>query len=828
MSESDFPSRPLEQQAYSPISKYGQISIAEQLARLEEIRTGGHRPSYRPEVPSPESQWGQIQEGFSQVESDLSWQLRQIPPDEPRHPQRPLSPDQYGRSWVQEYREKQRMRKVAQEARAQAEADLQRLLKEREEAQARAQEQERLAAKAAERLRKLEEAEQEALRTAARNQQRREQRVLDAQVEAAKSEAEKMAELLESFQNPPAAPSKPDITERPAAEPAVPIAHAPAYEQVAVKPAVAERVAPQAPTTPTPALPQSLPQVSTSPAPLPAVSRQSSQGIPQVQPVSGQPRTSSRIFADPHGATGLKPTSKPVASSFAQSDAAVGGKPDGDSTQPIKVSPIDSLADAADDRALADQLALASEARPVSPPAYVSAPATAAPSKPAPSALPARYEASAAHSSQQRGGTPQYPAGSATTVQRLQQPANVTTQVNAPAGMEIKGESAGGAPVSIAAAGAGSAAELFQQALAQTRLGGANTAIPADTATAIAANLTAPVPALQAAPSHTVAATAARVSSAQLPGASLAPRTGSLAGQSGNRVSPRPAPAPPATSMRQAPEATFPPAAAQSASIVQPASEQIPVVGQAAPLTQSTVAVAPTSGQPVPTVQPAVTAQPAAPVQPQHPAPSPLSAPAGSQGTQVAPMAVPAVAPASIIEAPASPAPVGAAPAATAPTGGQLAPAPSAAPEAVAPAVTALTAPASETVPAQVATPAPVTTEAPSGSERTASPATSDSEEPAEEEKNRWWQRKRKAKKAEAPEQEDTRYGASLESPEDQGEEEPLTFIQTFLRWTLRLSILLIIALGMVLTMDRPVISQTMGQDMLQTGIVDGVSVLQI
>ena len=836
MSESDFPSRALEQQVYSPISKYGQISIAEQLARLEEIRTGGHRPSYRPEAPSPESQWGQIQEGFSQVESDLSWQLRQIPPDEPRHPQRPLSPDQDGRSWVQEYRDKQRMRKVAQEARAQAEADLQRLLKEREEAQARAQEQERLAAKAAERLRKLEEAEQEALRTAVRNQQRREQRVLDAQVEAAKSEAEKMAELLESFQNPQVAPSKPDVTERPAAaEPAVPIAHAPAYEQVAVKPAVAptapavaERVAPQAPTTPTPALPQSLPQVSTSPAPLPAVSRQSSQGVPQVQPVSGQPRTSSRIFADPHGATGLKPTSKPVASSFAQSDAAVGGKPDGDSTQPIKVSPIDSLADAADDRALADQLALASGARPVSPPAFMPAPATAAPRKPAPSTLPARYEAPAAHSSQQRGGTPQYPAGSATTVQRLQQPANVTTQVNAPAGMEIKGESAGGAPVSIAAAGAGSAAELFQQALAQTRLGGANTAIPADTATAIAANLTAPVPALQAAPSPTVAATAARVSSAQLSGASLAPRTGSLAGQSGNQLSPRPAPAPPATSMRQAPEATFPPAAARSASIVQPASAQIPVVGQATPVAQITLPVAPTSGQQVPTVQPAVTAQPAAPVQPQHPAPSPLSAPAGSQGTQVAPMAVPAVAPASIIEAPASPAPVGAAPAATAPTGGQLAPAPSAAPEAVAPAVTALTAPASKTVPAQVATPAPVTTESPSGSERSASPATSDSEEPAEEEKNRWWQRKRKAKKAEAPEQEDTRYGASLESPEDQGEEEPLTFIQTFLRWTLRLSILLIIALGMVLTMDRPVISQTMGQDMLQTGIVDGVSVLQI
>lgn len=55
MSEADFPNRP-EGQTYSPISKYGQISIAEQLARLEEIRTGGRRPTYRAQPTSQESQ----------------------------------------------------------------------------------------------------------------------------------------------------------------------------------------------------------------------------------------------------------------------------------------------------------------------------------------------------------------------------------------------------------------------------------------------------------------------------------------------------------------------------------------------------------------------------------------------------------------------------------------------------------------------------------------------------------------------------------------------------------------------------------------------------
>lgn len=837
MSESDFPTRIPGEQAYSPISKYGQISIAEQLARLEEIRNGGRRPAYRPQTSSQESQWGQIQEGFSQVESDLSRQLRQMPPEKPSHPQRTLSPDQDGRSWVQEYREKQRMRKVAQEARAQAEADLQRLLKEREEAQARAQEQERLAAEAAERLRKLEEAEQEALRTAAREQQRREQRVLDAQVAEEKTEAEKMAELLESFQNPPAAPAVPDVAEPPAtALPAVPIVHAPAPEQGVAEPVAApttpvasESVTSHAPVTPTFAAPQTLSQVSARPAPPRAVSTQHSGITPQAQPVPGSAQTPPRIFADQQGAAEHKPAAISAATSgFAQPNAVAGGSPDGDTTQPIKVTPIDSLADAADDRALADQLALASGGKPVSlrgsvPTAAPAPSVPAAPSKTGPSTLPNQYAAPAAELAQQRGSTQQYPAGSADNLDRPQLPASATNSVNMPAGIASKGGAASGAPLNIAAAGAGSAAELFQQALAQTRQGGATTAAPAGAAAAIASNLAAPAPASprvtpaptspdvtisasssQVAASPAVVPTAAPVSPAQQQAAPLAARTGSLAAQRGNQVSPRPAPAPPVKTMQPSPGAALAPVAAQPAPTAQPAPAQIPVSGQATPLAESALPEAGADRQTAPAARPVVTTQPAAPAHPYHPAPSSVQAsPAGIYGAQISPMAATTAAPA---------------PAAT-PAGPAYAVA--------APAAEVGAAPVQEAVPTQAVAP-PITTAAPSESEKSAPPPISESEEPPEEEKTRWWQRKRKAKKAEAPEPEDTRNGASLESSEDQGEEEPLTFIQTFLRWTLRLSILLIIALGMVLTMDRPVISQTMGQDMVQTGIVDEVSVLQI
>lgn len=836
MSESEIPSRPLDQQAYSPISKYGQISIAEQLARLEEIRNGGRRPAYRPQTVSQESQWGQIQEGFSQVESDLSRQLRQMPPEQPSHPQRTLSPNQDGRSWVQEYREKQRMRKVAQEARAQAEADLQRLLKEREEAQARAQEQERLAAEAAERLRQLEEAEQEALRTAARNQQRREQRILDAQVEAAKSEAEKMAELLESFQKPSVASAVPDVSEPPAtAVPAVPIVHAPAPEQGVAEPVAApttpmasEGVTSHAPATPTFAAPQTLSQVSARPAPPLAVSTQHSGITPQAQSVPGSTQTPPRIFTDQQGAAGHKPAASSAATSgFAQPSALAAGSPDGDSTQPIKVTPIDSLADAADDRALADQLALASGGTPVSPrgsaPTAAPAPSVpAAPSKTGPSTVPTQYAAPVAELAQQRVSTQQYPAGSADNLDRPQLPASATNSVNMPAGIASKGGAASGAPLNIAAAGAGSAAELFQQALAQTRQGGATAAAPAGAAAAIASNLAAPAPASprvtpaptspdvttsasssQVAASPEIVPTAAPVSPAQQQAAPLAARTGSLAAQSGNQVSPRPAPAPPVTTMQPSPGAALAPAAAQPAPTVQPASTPAPVAGQATPLAESALPEAGADRQTAPAARPVVTTQPAAPAHPYHPAPSSVQAsPAGIYGAQVSPMAATTAAPAPAAT-PASPAYAVAAPAAGVGA-----------------------APVQEVVPTQAV--APPTTAAPSESEKSAPPPTSESEEPPEEEKTRWWQRKRKAKKAEAPEPEDTRYGASLESSEDQGEEEPLTFIQTFLRWALRLSILLIIALGMVLTMDRPVISQTMGQDMVQTGIVDEVNVLQI
>jgi len=154
--------------------------------------------------------------------------------------------------------------------------------------------------------------------------------------------------------------------------------------------------------------------------------------------------------------------------------------------------------------------------------------------------------------------------------------------------------------------------------------------------------------------------------------------------------------------------------------------------------------------------------------------------------------------------------------------------APAAAPVAPAAAAPAVTATSPLAVPAAADSPtlAPLA-DSSEAKPSDASPVSAESESP-QEEKTRWWQRKRKAKKAEAPEQEDIRAGAWQESADEEGEEEPLTFIQTFLRWVLRLSILLIIALGMVLTMDRPVISQTMGQDIFQPGIVDNVTVTQI
>ena len=135
----------------------------------------------------------------------------------------------------------------------------------------------------------------------------------------------------------------------------------------------------------------------------------------------------------------------------------------------------------------------------------------------------------------------------------------------------------------------------------------------------------------------------------------------------------------------------------------------------------------------------------------------------------------------------------------------------------------------------QISTPTPQTnvvepTSSPSSKSEENAPVPAQSPQtPPQDENSHWWQRKRKekVKKAEAPEREDARAGASQALRENE-EEEPLTFIQTFLRWTLRLSILLIIALGMVLTMDRPVISQTIGREVLEPGIVDSVSVIKI
>lgn len=801
MSEADFPNRP-EGQTYSPISRYGQISIAEQLARLEEIRTGGRRPTYRAQPTSQESQWGQIQEGFSQVEGDISWQLRQESLAATQQTHRNLSPEQDGRSWVQDYREKQQMRKVAREAREKAEADLQRLLKEREEAQAYAREQERLAAQAAERLRQLEDAEQEALRTAARQQQQREQQVLNTQVAEEKTEAEKMAELLASFQNlqagsgqPPAsAPAAPaDATPRAAQAipkelqpvPQVPVQSLPRESLAEPRP----RDVPQKPAVPVTPLPQ-----AKTPRQAPAAGTRAQAGVTSAPVDLGErkPQAPSRIFADGSSRV-TKPAYSPPNAGEDFSVPTPGAAPvlDTDTTQPVTVSPIDALADKADDRALADSLAFAATGKNLA--ATRSAPAPTAARAPQ---MPAHLPASAAPapstsaSSQARGQerdvrsqvtSPMAPAGPVPAVPAatsMQNPPQTSAGGLAPNAANLS-------PLNIAAGEAGSAAELFQQALAQSKL---------------------------------------RVTPAAAPSASL-----TLAGHTGSQASVRPAPAPPAATAGQRQVSAFP-----AATQVEPQVSRV----QAAPVSA-----------------PAPSAQPSA--QPASPAPAGPAVPAGADVAAQANVALPQPAlarpeaapqtigatqpvvtpPTAQPAQPVQPAPAsgtGAVPGATAVSSANaqlLSPvisAPAAAPVAPAAAAPAATATSPLAVPAAADSPtlAPVA-DSSEAKPSDASPVSAESESP-QEEKTRWWQRKRKAKKAEAPEQEDTRAGAWQESADEEGEEEPLTFIQTFLRWVLRLSILLIIALGMVLTMDRPVISQTMGQDIFQAGIVDNVTVTQI
>lgn len=789
MSEADFPNRP-EGQTYSPISKYGQISIAEQLARLEEIRTGGRRPTYRTQPTSQESQWGQIQEGFSQVEGDISWQLRQESLAATQQTHRNLSPEQDGRSWVQDYREKQQMRKVAREAREKAEADLQRLLKEREEAQAYAREQERLAAQAAERLRQLEDAEQEALRTAARQQQQREQQVLNTQVAEEKTEAEKMAELLASFQNlqagsgqPPAsAPAAPaDATPR--AAQAIPKELQPVSQgpmQSLPRESLAEprpRAVPQKPAVPVTSLPQ-----SKTPRQAPAAGTRAQAGVTSAPVDLGErkPQAPSRIFADGSSRV-TKPAYSPPNAGEDFSVPTPGAAPvlDTDTTQPVTVSPIDALADKADDRALADSLAFAATSKNLS--ATRSAPAPAAARAPQmPAHLPANTAPapSTSASSQARGQerdvrsqvtSPMAPAGPVPAV-----PAATNMQTTPQTSARgLAPNAANLSPLNIAADEAGSAVELFQQALAQSKMG-----------------VTKP----SAAPS-----------------ASL-----TLAGHTGSQASVRPAPAPPAATAGQRQVLAFP-----AATQVEPQVSRV----QAAPAPAPAPSAQPAS--PAPAVPAGADAAAQANVAlPQPALARPEAAPQTIGATQ------PVVTPPTAQPAPASG--TGAVPGATAVSSANAQPlspvisAPAAAPVAPAAAAPTVTATSPLAVPAAADSPtlAPVT-ESSKAKPSDASPVFAESESP-QEEKTRWWQRKRKAKKAEAPEQEDTRAGAWQESADEEGEEEPLTFIQTFLRWVLRLSILLIIALGMVLTMDRPVISQTMGQDIFQAGIVDNVTVTQI
>ena len=893
MSETDFLAPNPGGQNYSPISKYGQISIAEQLARLEEIRNGGRRQVYQPQPPTQESRWGQIREGFSQVEDAIGGQQRRPESGYEGYSRPTLSPDQDGKSWVQEYREKQHMRKVAQEARARAEADLQKLLKEREEAQARALEQERLAAQAAERLRKLEEAEQKALRAAAREQQQREQRVLASQVEAEKTEAEKMAELLASFQNPASAPVTDSPGDLPVQKSASPSVSGQERQQKDVKK-------------------QSVPRPVSS-------NISSTSRIFGSRQASAAPALSTRSSAIGSQEASLPPA---IDTSLAVADTSVNAA---DTTQPIKIDPIASLTDNADDQALADKLAFAAQsatarpvsqastsAMPVSTPSSVTVPDGSAPSAPLPTVglgttplgsqtpqVGAQISPDIHHQSipvQSAGGN----AAPLTAIDRA------NPSLKSP---NIAGVARDMAQTGLAGVTAASAAEMFQQALTQTCLGAATTsalAVPGyrqTTPKVTPPSQPAAMPTVTAAPggAQMPASTPSQVTGvnqiSKLPQVAqpLAPSASAIATstptgngtqttQNVHQSAQRPAPAPPVAAQPT-----------QESLIALQPSHANPQDGQVAPDYRQSVA----TGQPVlPTSQASVLqaegnaqtgkitqstplTQIATPVQAVAPAPPHSSTsyptestPGGSYSGQIRPTLPAGFDPESQPAAVSVSAPVGTpAPIST------YAPAPSA----LAPAVASV--PDVGSVPAVAAAPAPPPTTLTGDSVPTASagsvavaagaiaadtiaappagstsqisaptaqtnaveptsppslPSSSKSEEnapvqaqspqtPPQDENSHWWQRKRKekVKKAEAPEREDARAGASQALRENE-EEEPLTFIQTFLRWTLRLSILLIIALGMVLTMDRPVISQTIGREVLEPGIVDSVSVIKI
>lgn len=897
MSETDFLAPNPGGQNYSPISKYGQISIAEQLARLEEIRNGGRRQVYQPQPPTQESRWGQIREGFSQVEDAIGGQQRRAESGYEGYSRPTLSPDQDGKSWVQEYREKQHMRKVAQEARARAEADLQKLLKEREEAQARALEQERLAAQAAERLRKLEEAEQEALRAAAREQQQREHRVLASQVEAEKTEAEKMAELLASFQNPASQPVMDSPGDLPVQKSAAPSVSRQERQQKDLKK-------------------QAVPHSVSSKI-------SSTSRIFGSRQASAAPALSPRSSAGGSQEASLPPA---IDTSLAVADTSVNAA---DTTQPIKIDPIASLTDNADDQALADKLAFAAQsatarpvsqastsAMPVSTPSSVTVPGVSAPSAPLTTVglgttplgsqrpqVGAQIPPDIRHQSvpaQSAGGN----AASLTAIDRA------NPSLKSP---NIAGVARDMAQTGLAGVTAASAAEMFQQALTQTGLGAATTSAPAVPGyrqttpkvtppsqpaampTVTAAPQGAPLPAPM--PSQVTGIN--QISKVPQVAQSLAPSASAMATstptgngtqttQSVHQSAQRPAPAPPVAAQPT-----------QESLIALQPSHANPQDGQVAPDYRQSVAtgqpVLPTSlptsqvsaAQPegnaqtgqitrsAPLMQTATPAQAVAPAPPRSSTSYPTeTTPGGSYSGQIRPtlpagfdpesqptavsVSAPLSAPAPIstyAPAPSAPAPavasvpdVGSVPAvAAAPapppttlTGDSV---PTASAGSVAVAAGAIAADTIAAPPAgstsQISAPtaqtnaveptSPPSLPSSSKSEENAPVQAQSPQTPPQDENSHWWQRKRKekVKKAEAPEREDARAGASQALRENE-EGEPLTFIQTFLRWTLRLSILLIIALGMVLTMDRPVISQTIGREVLEPGIVDSVSVIKI
>lgn len=202
----------------SAYSAYRPISLSAQLQRLEEIGRGVPRGSSGADSRlsvSADDPWQALEQRFKAAQDRLNQEFDQLEQRQRSLDQaqaeavtkdsaapliRPRSSFGTAENWVEQYRETQRLREVASQARARAIQDLARLQAEKEAAELRAAQEARKAAAAAEALAQAQ-AEAEGLR-ARQNQaaEQENQRQLSELVQAEAEEAKRLAQSLQAFE----------------------------------------------------------------------------------------------------------------------------------------------------------------------------------------------------------------------------------------------------------------------------------------------------------------------------------------------------------------------------------------------------------------------------------------------------------------------------------------------------------------------------------------------------------------------------------------------------------------------------------------------------